>query len=124
MGVAVLQGVDDAVAHVVADDLLAQAPHGGVHGGKLHQDVRAVLVVLDHDLDVPEMPDGPGYPVELPLFFLRAVVMPVPACFGFVHGGWERLFVKGRCRAASALSYVPCLRNARGGSGPEHGNKA
>ena len=51
-GVAVFDGMGDAVRHVFVDDGLAEAAERGIDRGKLHQDVRAVLVIFHHDFDM------------------------------------------------------------------------
>jgi hypothetical protein len=76
--ISVFYGVGNTVMHMLIDDLFSQSPQGGVHGRQLNQDIRAVYIVFNHALDMIQMADRPGDPVELSFLLSRIMVMAVP----------------------------------------------
>ena len=75
--VPIFHRVGDAVGNMLVNDLLAKAVESGPCGGDLHQDRGTVLIVFDHLLDVLQMSNDTRKTVQLPLFFLRIMKMPV-----------------------------------------------
>lgn len=57
-------GIDHAVAHMVLENDLSRVIQGGTDGGQLNQHLRAVLSFFYHPLDLFQVADGPGEPVE------------------------------------------------------------
>jgi len=66
-GVAVARAdrLGGAVLEVVAHQLAADRAQGLLHGGDLHQDVRAVAVLLDHLLEAAHLPLDPPQALEI-----------------------------------------------------------
>ena len=59
-----LHGLDQTVLNVVLQNHLAHVVDGRAHRRNLHQYFRAVAPVFDHALDVLQMADGAGQPVD------------------------------------------------------------
>ena len=77
MAVAVLHRVNQAVSDVLVYDHLAEASHSGIDCGQLNENIRAVLIILDHILYLLKMANDPGQPVQHLFLVLRGVVVPV-----------------------------------------------
>ena len=75
-----LDGVDDAVAQVVLQDDFSGVVDGAADGGQLDEDLGAVDAGLDHALDLLQMSDGPGQPVDDGLLVLVHVPMRAVGC--------------------------------------------
>ena len=56
-GVPFLDGVDDAMVHMVAQNYFADVVDRAAHGGKLYEHLGAVAPVVDHALNGVQMSD-------------------------------------------------------------------
>ena len=63
-GVPCCHRIYDAVPHMVLEDHLACAVQCGANGCQLDQDFGAVMPLLYHSLDLFQVADGAGQPIE------------------------------------------------------------
>ena len=73
--ITILDGVRNAVRHMLLNNLLAETSQSRVNRRELRQDIGTVPIILYHTFDVIQMPDGSRDAVQLPLFLLRVMIM-------------------------------------------------